>query len=164
MEQYEREGSPISSIFDAESAECISILTGSPAYVDSAAKRGPVPSPEGLTKEQYDKELALYRRYLQSPPGTLIKERAHLLTAMEGFNEMYIEDQEEFIEELEGAEEDEFEDIREFKDSSLAQKIKEHSKVVNFNVYLAEEDERQSSSSMWLSVICEWVNEQWWKS
>lgn len=47
---------------------------------------------------------------MQSPPGTLIKERAHLLVALEGFNEMYLEEQDEYLEELDESDETEYSD------------------------------------------------------
>jgi len=92
LEKYESEGSPISMVFGMEAAEALSILTGNPAYVDSSAKRGPIPSPEGLTKEHFDREMAIYRKYLQAPPGTLIPEREHLLTAAEGLHELFLQE------------------------------------------------------------------------
>mgnify|MGYP002622848279 CR=1 FL=1 len=139
LEKYERDGSPISVVYGMNEAECLSILTGSPAYVDSSARRGPSPSPEGLTKEQFERELALYKKYIQAPPGTLIKERAHLLTAAEGLNALYNEQSEQydFDELLEGNQ-----SLSKIGSPKINQEIEEHDRAINLTRWFAQETEK----------------------
>jgi len=136
LENYEMEGSPISHAFGMDNAECLAILTGNPAYVDSSAKRGPVPSPEGLSKEHFDKEMALYRKYLQTPPGTLIPEREHILTAAEGLHEFLLQHDDHY--DLEHVAEKGSASSK-LKSPTLTRAINEHDRTISMLKVLTQE-------------------------
>lgn len=142
IERHHRQGSPVESLYGSiEDAECIGILTGNTSYVTTSCLRGPLPTPEGLSKKQYDRELAIYYKYVNSPPGTLIQERTELLSAADGLNWLYSN--------LEESEQEDI-DIQSIKEEAekklsletrLAKEVIAHDRQISFNKSLASEKE-----------------------
>jgi hypothetical protein len=131
LEKSHKQGAPIGELYGSlDDAVCIAILTGDPAFISTTCLRGSLPSPEGLTKKQYERELALYYKYVHSPPGTLILENTDILNAGEGLSWLYstLDD----FEQEEGYEEENIE-------ARLANEVRAHDRQISFNSSVASE-------------------------
>jgi len=140
VDRYHRQGSPIEDFYGSlDNAEAIGILTGTTTYISTTALRGSLPTPEGLTKKQYDRELAIYYKYVNSPPGTLIQERSDLLNAADGLNWLYSSLEESDHEDLSqtGSEEERNANL----EARLAKEVLVHDRQISFNKSLASEKE-----------------------
>jgi len=137
VDRYHRQGSPVEDFYGSlDNAECIGILTGTTTYISATSLRGPLPTPEGLSKKQYDRELAIYYKYVNSPPGTLIQERSDLLNAADGLNWLYSSLEESDSEEVD-TQAIKGEDI----EARLAREVAAHDRQISFNKSLASEKE-----------------------